>query len=276
MYAKIFDDIFDSTLANDPMTRHIFMDLLVLADLNGVVDMTPSAIARRINLPIDTVLSALSALSAPDTQSRSPKADGRRIVLLDEHRDWGWQIVNFKDRHAMRDSNARREANKRYQRERRERNKACQHPVSTCQHPSAPSAHTDIDTDIDTDKEDLSVSRTKESPKPPSFTGSFLNFWTNYPPKGRERSSRPEAWKVWKKEGCELVADRVLESLASWIESEKWHDSEGQFIDGAAKWLRGRHWEDADPEPYRKTNGKALPGPLRSIYGEDDVVGGVA
>lgn len=94
MFAKIFSQIFDSSIAEDWQVRLVFTDLLTLADLNGVVDMTPEAIARRTNVPIEIILRALEELQKPDPKSRSTEDDGRRIRLIDEHRDWGWMIIN--------------------------------------------------------------------------------------------------------------------------------------------------------------------------------------
>jgi len=127
------------------------MDLLVLADKTGMVDMTPEAIARRTNCPIGKLMSALSALSAPDPRSKSKEDGGRRIVLVDPDRGWGWHIVNFEHYAKMRDENARREQNRIYQQNRRKSIAACQHDVSTRQHASAPSAHIDKDVDVDVD-----------------------------------------------------------------------------------------------------------------------------
>jgi hypothetical protein len=95
MYAKVFTQILDSSLAENFQVRHIFEDLLKLSDPNGVVDMTHAAIARRINCPLDIVTEALHTLEQPDPKSRTPDHEGRRIVKVDEHRDWGWMIVNF-------------------------------------------------------------------------------------------------------------------------------------------------------------------------------------
>ena len=108
MFAKIFTQILDSSIAGDHIVRHVFMDLLILADRDGVVDMTPDAISRRTNVPEEMVLHALSELSKPDLKSRSDEEDGRRIVLLDSHRDWGWQIVNYEHYRNIRDEESRR------------------------------------------------------------------------------------------------------------------------------------------------------------------------
>jgi len=95
MYAKIFEQILDSSIAENPLVRFTFMDMLVLADADGVVDMTHEAIARRTNRPIEEIRSTISQLEQPDPKSRSSEEDGRRILRMDDHRDWGWQIVNY-------------------------------------------------------------------------------------------------------------------------------------------------------------------------------------
>ena len=95
MFAKIFSQIYDSSIVEDSEMRFTFMDMLVLADVNGVVDMTHEAIARRTNRPIETIRSTILKLESPDMRSRTPDAEGRRVKRLDEHRDWGWVIVNY-------------------------------------------------------------------------------------------------------------------------------------------------------------------------------------
>lgn len=116
MYAKLFRQIFDSSISNDYVVRHIFMDLLALADRDGHVDMTAEAIARRTNVPLDIIRYALDKLNAPDPHSRTPDEEGRRIVLLDTHRDWGWRIVNYEWYRNMRDEEARKAYFREYKR----------------------------------------------------------------------------------------------------------------------------------------------------------------
>jgi hypothetical protein len=119
MYSKVFSQIFDSSIAEDYVVRHVFMDLLVLADKWGEIDMTLEAIARRTNVPIELVTRAITTLMQADTSSRSKEEYGKRLVLLDKHRDWGWKIVNYKKYRAMQDSDARRSYWRDYKRQRR-------------------------------------------------------------------------------------------------------------------------------------------------------------
>lgn len=95
MYAKIFSQIFDSSIADDYELRHFFMDLLVLADSDGVVDMTETSISARTRIPLDKVQKFLVTLCNADVRSRTPEDDGKRIKLIDDHRNWGWVIINY-------------------------------------------------------------------------------------------------------------------------------------------------------------------------------------
>jgi hypothetical protein len=108
MFAKVFDQIFNSSIAEDYSVRHVFMDLLVLADKDGVVDMTPEAICRRTNVPLEIIKNALEKLTSPDDRSRSHHEDGKRLILVDSHRDWGWQIVNYTHYRNVVDDESRR------------------------------------------------------------------------------------------------------------------------------------------------------------------------
>ena len=95
MFAKIFEQIFDSSIAEDWQVRHVFEDLLKLCDREGIVDRTPESIARRTNVPLEIVTRALSILEAADPNSRNPEHEGRRIIRISGHRNWGWRIVNY-------------------------------------------------------------------------------------------------------------------------------------------------------------------------------------
>lgn len=108
MFAKLFGQIFDSSIAEDYNCRRMFMDLLVLADSDGVVDMTLEAISRRTNVPIAEVQKYITELGQPDNTSRSKLKEGRRIVPIDSQRSWGWQIVNYAHYRQVKDEEARR------------------------------------------------------------------------------------------------------------------------------------------------------------------------
>ncbi|MBE3118681.1 MAG: hypothetical protein IMZ50_08000 [Candidatus Atribacteria bacterium] len=146
MYAKIFNQVFDSSIAEDYTVRHIFMDLLVLADPRGVVDMTLEAIARRTNVPLEVVTVAMSKLCKPDPHSRSKRAQGRRLVPIADNRSWGWQIVNFEDYHHLKNEGARRDYMRSYMKRRRAERKQALTPVNLL---NSDVKHVDVDVDVD-------------------------------------------------------------------------------------------------------------------------------
>ena len=123
MYSRVFLQILDSSLAENWQTRHVFEDLLKLANIDGVVDMTRQSISRRLNMPSEIVDAAITALENSDPHSRDPEHDGKRIIRLDGHRDWGWRILNFQKYERIRVSNDMREFNARRMANYREKKK---------------------------------------------------------------------------------------------------------------------------------------------------------
>ena len=144
LYARVFIKILDSSLAEDWQARHVFEDFLKLASMDGIVDMTHSAIARRTNIPLEIVRAAIEKLEAPDPMSRGADEDGRRLARLDAHRDWGWRIVNFDKYEAIRQQQDVREAERVKKATSRANAKAASE-ISPC----TPSKRKDKDIDID-------------------------------------------------------------------------------------------------------------------------------
>lgn len=130
MYAKVFEQIFDSSISEDYLTRLVFEDLLVLADQNGVVDKTHEAISRRTNVPLDIVKRSIVKLESPDPKSRSQEAEGKRIVRLDDHRDWGWFIVNYEHYRALATEEQKREKTRARVQKHRDLKKSALHGVT--------------------------------------------------------------------------------------------------------------------------------------------------
>ncbi len=123
MYGKLFTQMYDGTLATKGPWQALatFQQLVILADKYGVVDMTADAIARRTTFPLEIIEMGIKALEQPDPGSRSSDLEGRRIVRLADHRDWGWRIVNYVHYRNMRSQEERREYMRKYQREYRSR-----------------------------------------------------------------------------------------------------------------------------------------------------------
>lgn len=163
MFGKIFESMYDGTLASDGPWQALvtFQQMIVLADQDGVVDMTASAIARRTSIPLEIIQLGVERLMAPDPESRTPDEDGRRITLVEEHRAWGWQIVNYAKYRDMRKAEDRREYLRIKQQESRSRRTST--GVNT---PSTKiNTSTDADTEVEVDAE-VEVKKKKATPAP--------------------------------------------------------------------------------------------------------------
>ena len=262
MYAKVFAQIFDSSIAEDYQTRHVFMDLLVLADPQGVVDMTLESIARRTNVPIKILRASICKLLTADVNSRTATSDGRRLIPIDEGRAWGWRIVNFTVYHGMKDENSRREYMRTYMRKRR----ACKHDVNAVNAGKPSLAHEDVDVDVDVninqDPPDKPAEGVDASLKEPMAGKQTKAGKTRAAPKPRPRDAYADAFKAAFDEAFPGVggyawpaADFV--QLAKWreahpgvepeqfVEVARWHWGRGQFAPGASKTIRGlcSNWE---------------------------------
>lgn len=113
MYGKIFDSFFDSSIMDEPLhVRYALQCLIGLADAEGFVDMTVTALARRIGLSVEQTQDAIERLSSPDPLSRSSAEEGRRLVPIRD--SYGWKLVNYEHYRAMAKESDRREYMRRY------------------------------------------------------------------------------------------------------------------------------------------------------------------
>lgn len=94
-YTPAFDSIYTGTLYGKWPTACVWASLLPLADARGEINLTPEAISGMTGMPLDLLLQGIEALCQPDPRSRSKAEDGRRLVLIDPARDWGWRVVNI-------------------------------------------------------------------------------------------------------------------------------------------------------------------------------------
>jgi hypothetical protein len=143
VYGKIFDSIYDGTLYGHWQAIVTMQQLIVLANADGVVDMTPQAISARTSIPLEIIFKGLQVLAEPDPYTRTPGEDGRRIVLIDQHRPWGWRLVNHGKYVRLRNMAEKREADRVRIAEKRKQNK----DVASESQPVANVAHAYADAD---------------------------------------------------------------------------------------------------------------------------------
>lgn len=152
MYVKLFSSMFDGSLGGKRDELLVFLFMLAKADADGVVDIHPKHFVTPLGMSYNEVCNALVNLESPDPDSRTPDEEGRRIIRIDDHRNWGWTIVNYEKYKQIRNAEDRREANRLAAKEYRKNVKDRHHPSSpviTRHQKSSTSAHTDTDTDTE-------------------------------------------------------------------------------------------------------------------------------
>jgi len=237
MYAKVYAQIFDSSLRDKWQAWVVFVAMLALADADDELDMTLEALAARTGLPGSIVSEGVAWLEKPDPFSRSPEAEGRRIVRLDDHRAWGWKIVNRAKYKRLRDNTERRE----YFRVQKQAKRADVHhspPVSTFVHQCPPQAVCSMQLGIESEplpKSERPKKQPKEDPE------GFQRFWDAYKNSFGRRTEKPAAAAEWKRQRCEDIADQVLQALERYKQTREW--AEG-FMPYPARWLKRRLWDD--------------------------------
>lgn len=95
-YTPLFSSLTTGTLCGRWPDIGLWPIILSLSDWRGIVDVTPDYLSRVTGLPVDEVVACMKRFCEPDLYSRSGAEDGRRLILLEEHRPWGWRIVNLK------------------------------------------------------------------------------------------------------------------------------------------------------------------------------------
>lgn len=244
MYAKLFTSIYQGTLRGNSHGLLVFTNLLAHCDKTGVCDMHPKAIAEEVGLSVGQVRVALDELEAPDIESRSPEEDGRRIIRLDAHRAWGWQVVNYLKYRSIRDEDDRREQNRLSQERWRNKHKPASADVTTSQPAKPESAHTEAEVEVKADK-DISTAA-QSHPAKPRKRGSaggvgFDLLWAQYP----KKQAKAAAIKAFDKlaPSAELLDD-LLQAIAKQRTWPQWTREGGQFVPMLATWINNRRWED--------------------------------
>jgi len=124
LFGKVFQQIYDSTVAADWEVMTVWIHFIILADEKGVVDIPPFAIARRTGLPLEMIEKGIKELEKVDPLSRSKDEGGARLVRLDEHRDWGWKLPTYSEYSKRLTHEQKKQADRERMREKRAAKKA--------------------------------------------------------------------------------------------------------------------------------------------------------
>ena len=247
MYGKLFASMYDGTLVEDWRALVTFQQMIVLCDADGVIEMTAEAISRRTGIPVEHIKAGIEILESTDPLSRSSEDDGRRIRRIEEHRPWGWFIVNHSKYRSLQDSDSVRAQNRERKQRQRERDKS-----RTVTDGHAPSRHTDTDTN--TDKNNIAHSDECASAIE-AATKRFEEFWKDYP----QKKDKKRAQKAFLKLSATKQQQAILDV------KERFADVKPQdlkFIPYPTTYIRGERWNDElDDQPSIDFN----------RYGEDGI-----
>jgi hypothetical protein len=231
MYAKIFAQIYDGTLCTHGPWQALvtFQQFLVLADQNGVVDMTANAISRRTTIPLDIIKQGIDALLLPDPESRTPTEEGRRIVSLSDGRGWGWRVVNYGHYRQLKREEDRREYHRQHWQKRKAKvanvDSTTQHELNNSQQiqPNQPIAYAEAN-----------AVNTVTQPD------GFAEFYQAYP----RKVAKVAAAKAFK--GAKLNGNiaPLLANIEKRIACGEWKLDQKKFIPHPATYLKDRRWED--------------------------------
>lgn len=228
MYGKVFESMYSGSLYGQWEAIVTMQQLIVLADADGVIDMTPPAITGKTSIPLEIIEKGIKILSAPDPYTRTPGSDGVRIQLLDPQRSWGWFLVNHEKYKMLRTSSDRREYMREYMAKRRSED--VNHDVNTCKHLLTQLANKEEETDKDKDIKSLGRQATASD--------GFDQFWDVYPKKRKKKMSL-DIWKRNKLAG--KAAQIYADVLNRKQQDRRWLEG---YVPDPPTYLNGERWAD--------------------------------
>lgn len=119
MFAKLFSSITESSLWSEPKeVRLLFVTMLAKADQTGFVEASIPGLARVANLTVEETEAGLECLQSPDTYSKNPDNEGRRVLTV----PGGFVLLNYEDYRSRRSTEERREYMREYMKDYRKQN----------------------------------------------------------------------------------------------------------------------------------------------------------
>lgn len=259
------------------MAVYTFQTMIVLADKEGYVTLSPIMLGKRMGLPDpvnkdmftknlwNTFYESIKLLESPDPESNIPDCDGRRIIPLKEisekKENRGWYIVNYIYYKEKKSPSDRAEYMRRYMRDYRQEDvntsKQCKHHVNTekvnsvnTEKPPAPISSILNNNNTTSNKQQTTkqtksqTAKAKKEKEKLLWLEGFNNFWKLYP----KRWKRKTALEEWNKIKPRPPIDEILDAVTRHKQRKDWKKQDGQFIPMPWKWIQDRRWEDEIPD----------------------------
>jgi hypothetical protein len=215
-YTPLFSSLTTGTLCGKWPDIGLWPIVLSMADRHGVVDVTPAYLSNVTGLPIAEVVGCMERFCAEDPYSRTSDHNGARLVLIDEHRAWGWRVVNhskYREKARLQSKDAARTASgadaARKQAERAATTNVPPRPPAS---PALPLS----DSYADSDKSKRPRKSARGTRIPEDFTpdldearkaipdldaeaeaAKFRDYWTAKTGAGATKADWPATWRNW-------------------------------------------------------------------------------
>jgi len=173
-------------------------------------------LAQVTGLSQTEIVACMKRFCDPDPFSRTATEGGARLVLIDEHRDWGWKIVNHahyrerarKKMQQIEATTCGRDADrKRRDRDRKDSSDVQRSPATPAE--SSVDQLSDADADADTEKDkDRGQRRQVPSPVPPAFHQEVIAVY-------HELCPLLARVKIWGPKQRKALNDRIAERMAA-------------------------------------------------------------
>jgi hypothetical protein len=267
VYGKVFGSLWEGSMRGRPGPQLVFVYLIANADARGIVDLHPKVIMDATGLSEADVRTALDALEGPDHESRTPEMDGRRIVRLDEHRAWGWLIVNHEKYMRLQDiDHVRQLTRDRVRRHREKRNGSVTVTPGNGQVTQGNDTQTQTQTQTQRQKtrpaEALAIGQsalplkarrgvkrtallsTEKLPEGELTAAEVFDqiFWPEYPRKVAKAAARAQWMRLKLKDTDDETMVQIMAGLRRDMRTE-WKGRELDTIPHASTWLHQRRWE---------------------------------
>jgi hypothetical protein len=263
MYGKYFASTFTGSMFGAGCEVFALWGYIIAMAVDGTVELNPSYLSAVLGATPEQVGAALRVLCNPDPQSRTPTAQGARLI---HENGFTYTVVNHGIYRAIRNEEERRAYNRDAKRKER-----AQIPTKTGRSRVAPSvidksplsnlsAHTEAEAEAEADPSVVPIGRKAPKPTAPSALEiSFLAFWLAYP----KKVGKAAAFKAWKKiNPVNGLCERIHATIIRQQQSEQWRKDNGQFIPNPATWLNQGRWDD---EPVSIGQPRS-PGPAYQPY----------
>lgn len=146
-FVKLFNSILHSTIWSEPdHVRIVWITMLAMSNRYGDVEASVPGLARMAGKSLDETEDAIARFLSPDSYSRTPDNEGRRIKTI----VGGWNLLNHGKYRELLSAEERKEYNRRKQAERRAKLANPKPDVSmTVNDKSAMSTHTEAEAEAE-------------------------------------------------------------------------------------------------------------------------------